>query len=131
MLVINHMRATCRLKSESSGPARVSTRLAIGLLTHGTILICSPKNRSGLLDTFFRNPCILVPDTETQSCKWCCSRLYKRGGKGLVAFTRVRLGFHSPQRSAKVSGTCACTGHTNWQIILGGNQFSQGDPRGL
>lgn len=53
--------------SVSSGPARVSTRLAIGLRTHGIILICSPKNRLRLLDTFFRNPCILVPDTETQS----------------------------------------------------------------
>lgn len=53
--------------SPSSGPAHVSTRLAIGLLTHGSILICSPKNSSRLVDTFFRNPCILVPDTETQS----------------------------------------------------------------
>lgn len=52
--------------SVSSRPAHVSTRLAIGLLAHGSILICSPKNSSTLVDTFFRNPCILVPDTETQ-----------------------------------------------------------------
>lgn len=52
--------------SVSSRPAHVSTRLAIGLLAHGSILICSPKNSSRLVDTFFRNPCILVSDTETQ-----------------------------------------------------------------
>lgn len=126
MLAINHMSAICHLKSESSGSAQVSTRLAIGLLTHGTILSCSPKNRLRLLDTFFRNPCILVPDTGTQSCKWCCSKLYKREGRGLVAFSRIRLGFHSPQRSAKVSGTCS-----DWQITLRGNGLSQGAPLGL
>lgn len=44
---------------------------------------------------------------DSKLCKWCCSRIYKREGTVLVAFTRVRLGFHSPQRSAKVSGKCA------------------------
>ena len=66
-MAANHLGATCAIKLTRSGPARVSTRLAIGLCTHGSILICWPKNSSRLLDTFFRNPCILVPDTETQS----------------------------------------------------------------
>lgn len=97
--------ATCAIKSAGSGSTRVSTHLAIGLSTHGSILICSSKNRSGPVDTFFRNSRISVPDTETQSSVNGVARGYIRErGTGLLAFTLVRLGFHSPQRSAKVSG---------------------------
>lgn len=113
MLVVNHNTiATCAMKSTCFRRARVSTCLAIGLSTHGSILICSPKNSSRLLDTFFRNPCILVPDTETQTSVNGVAQWYIReGGKRLLAFTRVRLGFHSPHRRAKVSGTC-----TFWKL---------------
>lgn len=72
------------MKSASRGSAHVSTRQAIGLCTHGSILICSPKNRLRPLDTFFRNSCMLVSDTQKQSTvngaaqgyireeKWAC-----------------------------------------------------------
>lgn len=68
-------------QSVSSGSAHVSTRLAIGLGTHGSILICSPKNRLRPLDTFFRNPCISAPDTETQSSVNGVAQGYIRAGK--------------------------------------------------
>lgn len=115
--------------SVSSGPARVSTRLAIGRRTHGSILICSPKNRLRLLDTFFRNPCILVPDTETQSSVNGVAQGYKREREeGLWHSLESAWVFHSPQRSSKVSGKW----HTDcWQIALGGQGFSQGNLRGL
>lgn len=97
MLTVNHKSATYAAKSVSCGPARVTTRLAIGLHTHGSILICSPKNSSRLLDTFFRNPCILVPDTETQSSVNGVVQGYLRAGeRGLqhslesaLVFTRL------------------------------------------
>lgn len=65
ILNVVHKSYECIMSSEE----RVSSgfHTSIGLLTYGSILICSPKNRLRLLDTFFRNPCILVPDTETQS----------------------------------------------------------------
>lgn len=118
----------CNMKSGSSGLTHVTTRLAIGLSTHGSILICSTKNRTRLVDTFFLKPMHLGKwYWDSKLCKRCCSRIYKREGKRPVAFTQLRLGFHFPQRSPKVSGKRA----DRWHFTLGREGLRQGNPFGL
>lgn len=136
MLAINH---TSAVKSVGSGPARVSTRLAIGLRTHGSILICSPKNRSRLLDTFFRNPCILVPDTETQSSVNGVAQGYIRERErclwhsleSALVFTRLNAAQRwvgSAPRKGRTDFMADCTGRKGiqtrrspWTITVGRN----------
>lgn len=44
---------------------------------------------------------------ESNLCKWCCSRLYKRAGKGRQAVVGVSLGFHSRLNAAQRWVGCA------------------------
>lgn len=127
MLPINQIGATCPVKWASSGSAHVSTRLAIGLLTHGSILICSPKNRSRLVDTFFRNPCILVPDTETQSSVNGVAQGYiSERESGLGHSLESALVFTRLKRRAKVSGKGAPQ-RPRWLLLtLGGKPVQIG-----